>query len=616
MVLVLLVLISIMSGCSDQTQGKSAPDAVAQETAVPTANPITIEETAADSIDEPEENKSSALTGLSNSQLRAINTLNYLTSLLQDIQDSKQNRIYLQEAFASLKDNTHPDIDSITQSYITDILNTLSNLRMLAVKREHLEYLYEQNKAHAIKAAIPNPLSVLTVAQSQSPIKTLASLVFMAMDSVGSYLSETEAADLKYLQEGWDLDEQEIKQLDQSQINAFNYIVDIVRESDLHKENALLAMNESSVKQFIEIKKTTNTHSRIQALKDNERIYAGYGGYWLLLAQSYYELQQYENCLKAVSSYESLNMDIFRKDHDYANLIPLAISAASEVMTVAEYIPYSEKYLERLMNNCENTQWNLRYFAAVTYLDLYAKSNNDTYLQKAFYITKNNVNYLIKEQLDRNTTYLASVEKIATKNMNEKRKKEAEQINKTREMKRKTELPPVYEPLWLNCKLLFSLAQQIDISEQEKTEIEAILHGNDMPLFLIEALDNLCWFDVKENSKEEIAYNKGELSVPARYLSEDYEIVVQLKENEAVTVFDDWNVQKVERKTEGNLESFIVKLKSKKAAAHNYIDGGIAEVSVYPKGREEIPCYNEQFVATPDRILNVKYSLHFESTKK
>ena len=42
---------------------------------------------------------------------------------------------------------------------------------------------------------------------------------------------------------------------------------------------------------------------------------------------------------------------------------------------------------------------------------------------------------------------------------------------------RETELPALYEPLVLNCDLLFALADEMQISDMEKTEIEAILQA-------------------------------------------------------------------------------------------------------------------------------------------
>ena len=612
-----VLMVSVLSGCGSKNEGKVTEKQV-QVTAVPTVNPTVVGFTKALETEAPVITEVPAVSGLDSAQLKAINTLNYLTSLLQDIHESKQNRIYLQEAFVSLKDNTHPDIDSTTQSYVTDMLNTLSNLRMLAVKRDHLEYIYEQKKAQALKSAIPSPLSVLNIVQAGNPVKMLASLAYMAADSVGGYLAATSDNDLQYLQDGWELDEQETKQLDQSQIKAFNYMVDIVRDAGLHDENALLAMNETSVKEFIGIKNTGNVHSRIRALKDNEKTYRGYGGYWLLLAQSYYELGQYEDCLKAFASYESLNMNIFRKDHDYANTIPLIVSAASESMTVNEYIPFADKYLGLLMANCENSEWNLRYFAAVTYLDLYRKTTSEEYLQKAFYIAKNNVNYLIKEQLDSNEAYLVKVKKEETTNLKEKDKKEAEQVNKAREEKRKKELPPVYEPLWINCNLMFDIAQKYDVPAAEKSEVEAIMHNNDNPLFLIEPLDDACWFERKDHraeASEGIDYNKGDLSIPAKYISDDYNIVVKLTEGYATVTFDDWIIDKVERKTEGNLDTFIAKFKSKKAASHDYKNDGRAKVSICPKNESDVPAFSADFKAVPE-VLVFQYGLHFERVGK
>ena len=69
--------------------------------------------------------------------------------------------------------------------------------------------------------------------------------------------------------------------------------------------------------------------------------------------------------------------------------------------------------------------------------------------------------------------------------MTDSEKKEAEQAfkaeekrlkayNKSLKNKRETELPALYEPLILNCDLLFALANDLNISDKEKAEIESI----------------------------------------------------------------------------------------------------------------------------------------------
>lgn len=56
-------------------------------------------------------------------------------------------------------------------------------------------------------------------------------------------------------------------------------------------------------------------------------------------------------------------------------------------------------------------------------------------------------------------------------------------------------MPPVDEALYLNCDLLFALAEQLDISVDEQKKIDAILHENGEPVFLTQALDEKFWFE-------------------------------------------------------------------------------------------------------------------------
>ena len=49
--------------------------------------------------------------------------------------------------------------------------------------------------------------------------------------------------------------------------------------------------------------------------------------------------------------------------------------------------------------------------------------------------------------------------------------------NKSLKQERKMELPTIYEPLVLNCDLLFALADKLDISSTEKGKVDGILEG-------------------------------------------------------------------------------------------------------------------------------------------
>ena len=75
---------------------------------------------------------------------------------------------------------------------------------MINVKRKRLEYLYEQNRAQALRQAIPNPVGLLSAVQSGSLLKGAVSVIYMAVDSASSYTAVSSQADLQYLQGGWE----------------------------------------------------------------------------------------------------------------------------------------------------------------------------------------------------------------------------------------------------------------------------------------------------------------------------------------------------------------------------------------------------------------------------
>ena len=146
---------------------------------------------------------------LTDEQANAIAMLNYITVLTQDINASKNSRLYMEEAYSSLVNNTYPNaVDSRTLSQLTGLLDTMEGYRMVAVKRERLRYIYEQNQAEGIRSALPNALSLISIIQSYRPSKIAASIAYMVIDSVTSYTAYTSEKDLQYLKEGWALDDQ------------------------------------------------------------------------------------------------------------------------------------------------------------------------------------------------------------------------------------------------------------------------------------------------------------------------------------------------------------------------------------------------------------------------
>lgn len=177
--------------------------------------------------------------------------LNHLAVLTQEINASQNSRMYLEEAYSMLINNTFPNaVDSRTLSQLTGILDILEKYRMIAVKRERLDYVYEQNRAQAIRSAVPSPLGLMSAVQSFSLSKLAASVVYMAVDSYTSYASQTAQADMQYLQDGWTLDDEAAAALHESRKSTFSYMVRIVGDYGLPgdltlSENAVCGMGRS-----------------------------------------------------------------------------------------------------------------------------------------------------------------------------------------------------------------------------------------------------------------------------------------------------------------------------------------------------------------------------------
>ncbi len=537
---------------------------------------------------------------LTDAQANAIAMLNYITVLTQDINASKNSRLYMEEAYSSLINNTYPNaVDSRTLSQLTRLLDTMESYRMVAVKRDRLEYIYEQNQAQAIRAAIPNPLGMISAVQSYRPSKIAAALAYMAIDSITSYTTYTSETELQFLKDGWALDDEEASVLHESRKSTFAYIINIVGEYDLPGD---LTLTENSVEEFVKWKNNDNVVSRIQFLESNQTAYQSYGGYWLLLAQSYYDNGNFSKCLDAIHVYEGMNTRIFRKDYELAKVLPSVISAAEEVYSGAEYADAAVRYVQMLLGNTDHNDWALRYYAAQVYGDLFAQTNNDFYLKNAYDIALDNVNYLVSEQQRLNAAYLAPVQKTAVpKDATKSEKKQIENANKTLEETRKTELPPVYEPLRLNCDLLFSLADILKVSESEQQKIDGILHPNSTPIFLTETLDGQYWFlhDLKlDIANTDIEFGGTAIILPATCCTSNTQITVSVQEANAEepAVLTDWKVASVNRETEGELSTYHAVYTSEQAHHHDWQPGAAIQVDVQPKADANLPIYHFEFI--------------------
>lgn len=562
---------------------------------------------------------------LSNTQRNSVNMLNYMTVLTQKINQSPNNQAFLEDVYSSLKNDLYPNaVDSKTQAQSTNLLDTINGYRMISVKRDRLEYIYEQNRAQALRQAIPNPMGLLSAVQSGSTLKMAASVLYMAVDAKSSYDSATSQADLQYLKDGWELDDELADELHNNTKNALNYMYNMVRDYDLPGDYAL---NDESVEAFVTWTSKDNLVSKISWLESNQNTYEQFGPYWLELVKDYYDSEDYENSLNALYKYEGISTRIFRKDLDYAKVLPMAIIAARETMSESDYITFADKYCDLILSNTkkykdgEDFDWSIRYFTAQIYIDLFAKTENRSYLENAYAIAFENVNILADSQRAQNEIYLADIQKVEVKKGSTKREKEeAKEYNKALEKERKIALPPVNESLYLNCDLLFALADEMDISQKEKDKIDSILHENNDPIFLTEALDSRFWFGKNTgNIKADdisIEFNGEKLIIPATCISDRSTISLTISSEKKDTVIDDWIVDEVKRSKKASVSDYTVTYTSEKAEKYKYQDGDVITISVTPVA--ESPDKNLVFVYNAKKVKKafIINSIVFERKKK
>ena len=515
-------------------------------------------------------------------QMNSFSMMYYLAITAEEIRTSKDNRLALEDIYTSLLNDINPGaIDEITQNHLKNLRDIIKSYLSISVKRERLQFIYNQEKAAAVRSAVPNPLAILSVANSMDWRKLALSVVYTAVDSYNNYKKAGESADMAFIMSGWELDDEEKDTVMKNRDRAFDYMVDMVQEYHL---DGLKTLSEKAIERFAEICATENASERIKLLRADESSYELLGNYWLELANAYFETSQYAKCLDCVSRYNELSTGIYRKDYNYLQILPKAVVAAQETYSGEKYISTTSEFADAIINNTTTDDWSSRYFATQVYLDLYSKTNDKAYIEKAYKIISENVTTLLKEQRSINSTYLNPiVEQTATepdyRYMTEDEKKTAEKefkeeknrvktYNKALKENRKTELLTLYEPLIVNCELLFALADQLDIDKSEMADIEAILQTDSNGVFLVKPINDMYSFTQRDNTYS-IDFQEDEIIIPVDLLTAESTIVVTVKQNGETFTFNDFVVDEVERQ-ESTIDTYFAHIISKQLKKHEW----------------------------------------------
>ena len=533
-----------------------------------------------------EQNQIATKYQINETQLNKIAMLNYLSFLAEEIHGSPNGKLYLDQVINVLLNDFNPSaIDTKTQERINRMVRDVQSLKMTEVKRERLAYIYEQNKSMSLMHALPSPLSILTVVNSRDVVRSLVSVVSMALDAKASYDNYTSQLELGYLQDGWALDDENEETIIQLRTESFNYMVQIAEEYGIKDA---ITINENSINEFVSWKNNDNIKGRITFLTSNEEQYEMYSGYWLLLSNSYYEDEKYDKCIEAIEKYISIKPSIFRTDSQYASTLPYVIASLPEVFTGDELIKREAFYIGELYKNTKNKDFDLRYFAAITYLDLYAKTEQRKYLETAYEIVKNNVNNYVSKQAPLNKDYVNNLKlKTVSKNTPKAEKKEIETYNNMLKEKRKKELPPVDATLLINAKLMLDLASKLNINSEETATINGIMHNKGEQLFLVTSIDDRLWYGFERVTATVDCLRKPflgnyQIELPANYVSDASKIVLKVRNQESVIEYHDWKVENVDRHNSNEVKDFTVQYVSPSIGNISLSDGDLIEVVLYP----------------------------------
>lgn len=410
-------------------------------------------------------------------------------------------------------------VDAETQKYVKRLAKTITKLKISEDKRKRIEYIWQQERASAMKSAIPNPLGVFSAIKSLSLADLALSGLYIIADSVTGYQYAINSANLNYVKQGWEIDDTELIDIDALNGDLWDYKNNMRRENNIPAD---LILNKDLIEDFV----------KNENIDEN-----GNGG----------NSEYYKKCLNAVREYEKNSARIFKKDIDFARVIPLAIACAEKVESTGTYIETLKHYVDILEKNIKTRNWDLQYFLSQCYVKLNLLTNSNEYLDKAYSLVKANTSNLVEEQKMMNDEYFGEFkEEEIPKTATKEEKKEIKQRNKDRKEAREYELPPVLDNLALNCQLLFELADKKKITNSEKTIIDSILHNHDEFLFPLDPLDDLYWYNMPEGYEKpdysDSIVNYGDFfEIPVKLIGDKSDIIVTYSDGGTQKTYDLWN---------------------------------------------------------------------------
>ena len=466
------------------------------------------------------------------------NMVNEIYYISEQVISESNNRTFLDDAYSHLFNNLNLRlIDDETRTQVTRLMTAIEQYRMIDIKRERLDIVYDYQKSSTIASAVPNPINMIgSLAMiTVSPVSAIAGIVGTAASSMAMYSATMEQVDLDMLEMKWELDDSARANMVSINTDLFDYISSF---SNKTQTDTNFFLNQELVSSFVEMVNDNDIDRAIQSLEDMEDDLFFFPTYWLELADKYYKDGRYEECLRTIDYYEE-NFDykeLYRKNYRYAQILVDGISSIINLGNIEKAeIDQIILWLEIIEQNTRLDDWLQRYFCASVYLSLVNFGVDNQYLfDKAISLIRENLTQLSKEQEQLNRDYFNPVKnlsEVSSATDSEAKSNEVKVYLSELEDERKTELPTMNSAYATNLRLMYTILESSGYGT-EKFLIEYGYLKNSIPVPQLRSAlfnEDLTIQDgIVEINKKGFGNRKFEVTVPANFINTETEFDIKL----------------------------------------------------------------------------------------
>ena len=298
---------------------------------------------------------------------------------------SNNNRTVLDEIYLL---EWYEDISPTNSQYILDFRDDIEQFRSLDIKRERLEYIYNQKSSMAIASLVPNAISVATMAfASGNPKQAVIAVAGTALSSITNYLTAKEMAELEKIQSQWDIDDQASQAFNNLNNSIFSNLTALSTEYGFSRADYASIQTIQSFIEFVQNPDTTSQDIILKCVGTNyEKELKLFSDYWRIVASAYYELGYYDKALESISHYEECYEKVFYHDPNYAQMLMIKAYCIDELaLDKKEIVDELVAIADGIIANISvEGDWIEKYYCYLLYLDITNYTNDESYLEKAF----------------------------------------------------------------------------------------------------------------------------------------------------------------------------------------------------------------------------------------